>query len=115
MKRSLKRKTDKVIKEAFWEGFWCCMGGDPRNHAILHYVSDSSYYRLNGVRDIAWKAGSDMCERLLERRKEVHRVFPPRMVKVLTPFMTKAPEIPGSVYAECYGMMQIAHSGSENV
>ena len=91
-------KINRVVKESFWEGFWACLGGDPsRGMAVLHYT-DGSYYNYNGVRDIAYKAGSDMCLRLLEERDKGQKL---RKIHY-------EPKIPGSVYAECYGEMRVA-------
>lgn len=101
-----KRRTDKVIEEAFEEGMWCRLGGDKTDFPVL---SDSGYRGFNGVRLIAWRAGQEAAEIVLTRKEQdLGSYVDGRPRRRLVGFLLAAPGIPGKVYVECYGEMKLA-------
>lgn len=95
-KRSTKL-IDKVIDEAFWEGFQDGLGGG--SAACLEYGSGSGRYHLNGVRRIAVQAGWEEAQRLVDE------ALTRRSSKKFT-LRSWRYEIPASVVAECYAAVR---------
>lgn len=100
--RLRKRTVDKVIKDAFWEGF---QGGLSEHSTGLEYSSTSGLYAYNGVRRIALHAGYELAAQLLSEHLERVTARERGERPLAMPFEYK---IPGSVYAECYGEAQLA-------
>lgn len=92
-----RARVEKVMRDAFWEGFWDgLIGEDPVS--ALGYSSTSGFYDLNGVRRIAFRAGWDLAARVLgEHDKGMRRMR-----------WELAYEIPASVWAECFALGEVS-------
>lgn len=106
--RLRKRTVDRVIKDAFWEGFQSGLGGGVCGG--LEYASTSGLYGYNGVRAIAERAGYELAERVLA--EHVEYLVAKESGERWNLRLGFRYEIPGKVIAECYGEARIAHRSS---
>jgi hypothetical protein len=91
--------ADKVIKDAYWEGFQSGLGDGM--DGSLEY-GEYPWSSFNVVRQIAYSAGHAAAQGVLAAHVKRLANGKPRIPIGYTY------RIPGAVYAECYGEVQLA-------
>lgn len=98
-----KRVLEKVVTDAYWDGFFQYLGNGLSGS--LSFASDSGMTWANEARDIAYAAGWAYAEEVLRTREEKKgQRFG---------WFTVNRDVPGKVMAECYGAARITCTSSE--
>ena len=72
--RRRSRIVDEIVRRAYWDGFFDCLGGRDDESRVCEYASDSPYARYDECADLAFAAGVRYCRYVLGVREKNQKV-----------------------------------------